>query len=272
MKDMTRDEAIKRQAAEKTLRQAAKAHVAEFQAKFQAKAQAAKFQAALRGEAALPGTEKPIPVPDLHPGYGSASVQTPNGVFLFTPRQHQVAQAMGNRCRALLAWYEEFAEAAEREQQELADTYSHWQQGRGTADPRQQAYSSVRPLPIRAGKRTPLGRACQHWNTPAGRFLVQVRLCETVLLPQMRAHNTEERTEVNALLASGLGLADAVAAGLLTGYTVCWQETGRWPRRPVSVHLFWPGGKLHGARLLGKHRSILTYLQAKVQVHSNEAW
>ena len=202
---------------------------------------------------------------------------------MLAPHECQTILALRGDCRALLAWYEKYAEEAEQRQQQNAEDLAGWQQSRtsggkqsrtsGVLHPhasgvlRRQVSPPVRPLPLRAGNRTPLGRAHQHWDTPEGRLLVQVRLGEAVLLPKMRAQDAEERGAVNAQIAAGLGLAGAVASGLLTGFEVCWQATGRWPRRPVSVHLFWPGGKAQGDRLRGKHGLLLKHLQEKAQAH-----
>ena len=202
-----------------------------------------------------------VPVSDCTP------VQTPAGTGVLAPRKCQTIQALRDDCRALLAWYEKYAEEAEQRQQQNAEDFAGWQQSRTSGVLRRQVSPPVRPLPLRAGKRTPLGRAHQHWDTLEGRLLVQVRLGEAVLLPKMRAQDANERGAVNAQIAAGLGLDGAVAAGLLTDYVVCWQATGRWPRRPVSVQMFWPGGKAQGDRLRGKHGPLLKHLQEKAQAH-----
>ena len=92
-----------------------------------------------------------------------------------------------------------------------------------------------RPPPRYAGLYTPVGRAMRHWDTPGGRLLVTVRLAEATLLPSFRASDAEERGRVNAFIAGAMGLSEAVASGQLRGYVVCWQQTGRWPRRPLSA-------------------------------------
>lgn len=212
-----------------------------------------------------------VPVTDC------ASVQAPPGVvaftqdqrmYAFTQDQRQSSQALDENCQALLAWYDEYAEETEQRQQQIAEDFAGWRQSRGGVL-HWQASAPARPLPLRAGKRTQLGRAHQHWDTPEGRLLVQVRLCEAVLLPKMRAQNAGERDAVNAQIAAGLGLAAAAKAGVLTGFLVGWQATGRWPRRPVSVQLFWPGGSRQGGRLRGKYGPLLTHLQEKARVHFN---
>ncbi len=213
-----------------------------------------------------------------------ASAQVPPGICAFTQGQRRSSQALQEDCRALhedcralLAWYEKCAEEAEQRQQQQAEDFADWQQSRasGVLHPRsggvlhRQTPAPARPLPLRAGKRTQLGRAHRHWDTPGGHLLVQVRLCEAVLLPKMRAQNAGERDAVNAQIAAALGLAAAADAGLLTGFLVFWQATGRWPRRPVSVQLFWPGGSQQGARLRGKYGPLLTHLQKEAQAHFN---
>lgn len=203
------------------------------------------------------------------------AVQTPAGTGTLTPRPCRWVEALQEDCRALLAWYKKYAEEAEQRQQQNAEDFAGWQQSRSSGGEqsrssgvlRRQVSPPVRSLPLRAGKRTPLGRAHQHWDTPEGRLLVQVRLGEAVLLPKMRAQDADERGAVNTQIAAGLGLAGAVAAGLLTEFVVCWQATGRWPRRPVSVQMFWPGGKAQGDRLRGKHGPLLTHLREKARTH-----
>ncbi len=203
-------------------------------------------------------------------------------------------RALQENGRALLNWYDEYAAETEQRQHQKAEDFADWQQGRsrvrkshassvsqgrgggvqkscgGSVLPR-HASAPARPLPLRAGKRTPLGRAHQHWDTPEGRLLVQVRLGEAVLLPKMRAQNAGERGAVNARIAEALGLAAAAEAGVLTGFVVGWQDTGRWPRRPVAVQLFWPGGKAQGDRLRGKYGPLLVHLQEEARVHFNQA-
>ncbi len=213
----------------------------------------------------------PVPVADC------TAVQAPAGTGVLAPHECRAILALRDDCRALLAWYEKYAEEAELRQQQNAEDFAGWQRSRSSGGKqscssgvlRRQVSPPVRPLPLRAGNRTQLGRAHQHWETPEGRLLVQVRLGEAVLLPKMRAQDAEERGAVNAQIAAGLGLAEAVASGLLTNFVLCWQATGRWPRRPVSVQLFWPGGKAQGDRLRGKHGSLLTHLQEKAQAHFN---
>lgn len=212
------------------------------------------------------------------------SAPAPSSICALTPDQCQSSQtiqedcrALQEDCRALLAWYEGYAEETEQRQRQKAEDLADWQQGRSSSVSQSRADGALhrqisapaRPQPLRAGKRTQLGRAHQHWDTPEGRLLVQVRLCEAVLLPKMRAQDAGERDAVNARIAVALGLDAAAEAGVLTRFVVGWQATGRWPRCPVSVQLFWPGGKVQGDRLREKYGPLLVHLQEEARAYFN---
>lgn len=157
----------------------------------------------------------------------------------------------------LIASYRRRADAGEQAQEQIAREWESRHQ------PSKLGIGRIRwqePAPLRNGMRTQLGRAMRHWDTQEGTLLLRVRLAEARLLPSLGAEDADEREQVNGFLAEALGLTQAVSEGWLTGFLVCWQPTGRWPRRPVSVRLFWPGGKAQGESIVGPYGPLLEQL------------
>ena len=84
------------------------------------------------------------------------------------------------------------------------------------------------------------------------------------MLPRLSASGTEEHDAVNGLIGDVLGLDDALESGILAAHLVLWEQTSRWPRRPVSLRLTWPGGKAQGERLLGEYGPALDGMIAAI--------
>ena len=167
-----------------------------------------------------------------------------------------LAQAR-RECDALFERLVARAAAAEQEQERRAQAWSH--KGRRPRHGLGWRWCDP-PLPLRAGLRTALGRAVRHWDNPDARILVTARLAEAALLPFLSARDADDRDRVNVFIAAALRIDGAVAAGRLQSFVVCWKQTGRWPRRPLSVRLLWPGGRAQGERLLGEHSPLLARL------------
>ena len=119
---------------------------------------------------------------------------------------------------------------------------------------------SRRPARPPGATRTRLGAMLRRFNCDEGKLLLVTRLAEAALLPALSAANAVERERVNRLIGFALRLDEAVASGTLDTYTVCWQATGRWPRRPRRVRLGWGRGPGHGEQVLGEHRPELQAL------------
>jgi hypothetical protein len=86
---------------------------------------------------------------------------------------------------------------------------------------------------------------------PLARLYWSTSLAEVMFLPLCRANSPQERGRVNQAIGYTLALDRALAAGLITGWVVCW-PSGRFPKSPTSVRLQTAGGKGARERCLGE--------------------
>lgn len=111
------------------------------------------------------------------------------------------------------------------------------------------------------------GLASRRLTHPLAQVYVASTLAEVVFLPLCVAHSAQERDRLNLEIGQVLALDRALAAGLITGWTVCWPP-GRFPKTPSGVRLRTNGGKGARERCLGELAPRLReYVEWMKEVH-----